>query len=105
GIFVFSFVGGTRGTEPALIMSFVDSVVALGGLGPGGASPKFTHALVVKRLSSAHEYIVAAMILIKPKLGGHLLEVTDHIVCLFLRCPSVALGSSFDVDTVFVGSG
>jgi hypothetical protein len=59
----------------------------------------------MKRLGRAHEDVVTAVFGVEAKLARHSLEVTDDVVCLFLRSTSRFLRGAFDVDSVFVGSG
>src|SRR3989442_1546318 len=82
-ILVLGLVGCTGGAKPPLVMSLVDRVVAFRRLRLCRAAPEFTDTLVVKRLASAHEHVVAAVVGVQAKLGSHLFEITDHVIRLF----------------------
>src|SRR5437667_12872320 len=59
----------------------------------------------MKRLGRAHEDVVATVRGIKAESRGHLLEIADHVIRLFLRSAVVQLRCAFNVDAVFVGPG
>src|SRR4029078_11875478 len=104
-ILVFRFVFGTRGAEPAFVMSLVDRVVTFLCCGLSDSSPELPDTLVVKRLTRAHEDVVTAVCGVETKLGRHLLVVADDVIHLFLRRAAALRGGALDVDAVFVSSG
>jgi len=105
GIFVFSLVLGAGRAKPALVMAFVKRVITFWSFGFRDAAPKFTDALVMKGLSGAHEDVETAVRRVQAESRGHLCEVVDDKVRLFLRRAVVALGGPLDIDSVFVGAG
>src|SRR5215213_5535217 len=104
-ILVFGFVFGTGGAEPTFVVTFVDGIVATRCFVARDSSPEFTNPLVVKRLGSAHEDVVAAVCSVETKLARHLFVVTDDVIRLFLRRAAGFLGGALDVDAVLVSSG
>src|SRR5262249_10346190 len=104
-ILVFGFVFGTRRAEPAFVMAFVDRVVTLRGLCFRDSAPELTHAFIVKRISGAHEDVVAAMFGIQTKLARHPREIADDVISLLFGCAPRFLCRTLDIDAVFVGAG
>src|SRR6185312_14257684 len=98
-------ISRTRRTEPAFVVTFVERVPALRRLRPRHPAPQLAHGLVMKRLGRAHEDVITTMRRVETERGGHLLEIIDDKIGLFLRRSLVSFGGSFDVDAVFVSAG
>src|SRR5882724_1693888 len=104
-IFILRLVSGARRAKPTFVVTFVNRVAALRRLRPGCAPPQFTDALGMKWLGGAHEDVIAAVRRIQAEGCGHLLEIADDVIGLFLRSAIVEFGRALNVYAVFVGAG
>src|SRR3989442_5729231 len=104
-IFIFCLVGSASRAKPAFVVAFVQGIAPFRSLGLRHSPPEFTHSFVMKRLSRAHEDVIATMLCVQTKRGGHLLEIADDVIGLFFGSAIMALGGALDVYPVLVGAG